>query len=210
MQDDQTPTPEPVMGSDMEPEVESGMAPAVEPVLEPVLEPGMGAKEKNLKQLAQARKSAACKKRKLTDDMESVSAKLDLLVSAIQSSMAGTQPESPPPEPTIAEPPQKRIRVTRVDEEEMTSNIEGGNTWGTTILRNVGLASLAAGSYYLQHVYGKPTPKPAVLPTSQQKRQKVYHPTQIQPTKTTIHKRPIAPVLPVDTRVPVGKSGFMV
>jgi hypothetical protein len=205
MQDDQTPTPEPVMGSDMEPEVESGMAPAVEPVLEPVLEPGMGAKEKNLKQLAQARKSAACKKRKLTDDMESVSAKLDLLVSAIQSSVAGTKPESQPSEP--AEPPQKRVRVTRVDEEEMTSNIEGGNTWGTTILRNVGLASLAAGSYYLQHVYAQPTPKTVVLPTTQQRRQPVYPSTPIQ-IKTT--KKAIPSMLSTDTRVPVGRSGFVV
>jgi hypothetical protein len=135
------------------------------------------------------------KKRKLNDDVDALNVKLDLLVSTMSSSMAGRPIE---PDVTVSEPPPpKRVRVTREDEDEVSTTGEGTTSWKTTIFRNFGLASLAAGSYYLQHVYGK-TGQPPTAPTQKRK-------VQIQTTK-----KAVASVLQDIPRVPVGKSGFVV
>lgn len=172
---------------DEQPELAPSVVPELSSVVTPDLVPDVSAKDKRLAQLADARKSALIKKRKLSDDVLEANLKLDRLTSVLIRPPTESEPEE------VQQP--KRVRVTKV-EEAITKIDESSNSssWSTMIFRNVGLMALAGGSYYLQHVYAKPP---------------------IPVTKTTAKPIALGPVpskptmLPTVPRVPVGRSGFV-
>ena len=173
------PTPVPEMTPEMTPDVVSEVETK---------------KEARLSQLAEARKSAVAKKRKLNDDVSELNSKLDRLSALVTSTKKETDTEKAKDE--MDEQPTKKVRVTKEPVEETV--MVGADTWGTQIIRTAGLVGLAGATYYMQNVYGQKRKRDVQQSSSTPQPKK----GRVQPTKT--------PMLPVVSKNPVGRSGFVV
>ena len=118
-------------------------------------------KARKLSQLAAARESAKQKKAKREADLETMQSKLDNLTALLSSkkstTVTGTN-HDPTSDDDIQSPtPKKRPKrvTTDVDSVQEDHADSPGDGWQTSAIRTGALLSLAAGSYYFQHVYGK-------------------------------------------------------
>jgi len=158
--------------------------------------------EKRNSQLAQARVSAAKKRKQRSDDLESIKEQLSSLSSLLSSK---TEPEVRT-EPEVEEKvdptdvkQQKRIRVTskKDDEEDEELPSSQNESWMTSLTRFSAVSIFSLGAWYFQNRYGKTQPPV--------KKRKVVVQTLPSTTATTaknsmLHNK-------VHTRV--GRSGFI-
>jgi hypothetical protein len=198
MQYTTTPIVIPEMEPDVIPEMEPGVEPGMVPGMAPCLVPGVvTAKEKRLTQLAQARASAVSKKRKMSEDVDTLHSKIDALTSMMRPAVKVVDDIEMGDKEPDDEPVAKRVRVTKEPDGETIEEPCPKGSWGQFMFRNVGLAALAGGSWYLQNVYAQPKGKTGPAATN---------------GKAT--KRPFAPppkqaLLPPVVRTVVGRSGFV-
>ena len=159
--------------------------------------------EKRNSQSAQARVSAAKKRKQRSDDLESIKEQLSSLSSLLSSK---TEPEVRT-EPEVEEKvgtdvkQQKRIRVTskKDDEEDEELPSPQNESWMTSLTRFSAVSIFSLGAWYFQNRYGKTnqTQPPA-------KKRKVVQ--TLPSTTTTTTKNPM---LHNKVHNRVGRSGFI-
>ena len=143
------------MKSDMEEkmsDIEPKMVTEMTPKMTPETEEKNTISEKRNSQLAQARVSAAKKRKQRSDDLESIKEQLSSLSSLLSSKQNPAQSE---PE-VVEEKQQKRIRVTsKTDDEEDLPSSQQNESWMTSLTRFSAVSIFSLGAWYFQNRYGK-------------------------------------------------------